>query len=117
LKPAGGDQSFSLKALHLVSISIHLLDLYVAQERVPLVILVCIVGVVVLLLLLRLLSKCAKSYWALRYYQRDLKRLLLLRYVLWLLWLWHVMRHPRPLKGWLVQTRIIMGCHYRCNDA
>jgi hypothetical protein len=51
----------------------------------------------VLLLLLWLLSKCTLSCWAPRYNQLDLKRLLLLRYLLWcimqrLLRLWHILR-------------------------
>jgi hypothetical protein len=95
LKPAGGNRSFSPERLHLVSIFVHLLDLHVAQTRVLLVVLVFVVDIMVLLLLL--LSRCALGCWALRYHQHDLKRLLLLRYVMWcivqwLLQLWHIPR-------------------------
>jgi hypothetical protein len=46
LKPAGGEWSFSDKGLHLISISIHLLDLCVAQGRVLLIVIVFIVCIV-----------------------------------------------------------------------
>jgi hypothetical protein len=89
LKPTGGDWSFSPKGHHLISISVHLLALFVAQRRVLLIILVFIIGVIVLfLLLLMLLSKCALGYWAPKYHQLDHKRLLLLRYVMWCILSW-----------------------------
>jgi hypothetical protein len=51
------------------------------------------VNVVVVLLLLRLLlSRCALGCWDPQYHQLNPKRLLLLRYVRWLLWLWHILR-------------------------
>jgi hypothetical protein len=95
LKPAGGDRSFSPDGLHLINISVDLLDLCVARGRVLLIVLVLNVYVMVLQLLL--LSLCALGYWAPRYHQLDHKRLLLLRYMLWcivrwLLWLWHIPR-------------------------
>jgi hypothetical protein len=51
-KPTGGDQSVSPEGLHLVRISVHLLNLCVAWGRVLLVGLVFILDVMVLLLLL-----------------------------------------------------------------
>jgi hypothetical protein len=80
--PISGDQSFNIEGFPLVSISVHLLTLIVAQGRVLLVIFVFVVDVMVLLLLL-LINKCALGYWAPRYRQFDLKRLLLLRCLLW----------------------------------
>jgi hypothetical protein len=85
LKITGGDWSFSPKGLHLLSISVHLLALYVTQERVLLVIFVFIIDamVLLLLLLLPLLNRCALGCWAPRYNQLNLKRLLLLRCMMW----------------------------------
>jgi hypothetical protein len=59
-----------------------LLALVVAQGRVLLVVFVFIIDVIVLLLLL-LLRRCALGCWAPRYHQLNLKRLLLLRCMLW----------------------------------
>jgi hypothetical protein len=99
LKPVDGDRSFSPEGFHLLSISVQLLTLGIAQGRVLLIVLIFIVDVVVLLLLLLLLllSRCTLGCWAPRCHQHDLKRLLLLRHVLWsiMLWLlrlWHVTR-------------------------
>jgi hypothetical protein len=78
-KCSGGDQSFSLKELHLIRISVHPLDLCITQVRVLLVVLIFIVDVIIILLLLRLLlSSCILGCLALRIYQHDHKRLLLL---------------------------------------
>jgi hypothetical protein len=63
MKPVGEDRSFSTKGLHLLSISVHLLTLCVAQGRVLLVVFVFNVDVVLLPLLL-LLGRCALSCWA-----------------------------------------------------
>jgi hypothetical protein len=81
----GGDWSFSPEGLHLLSISVQPLALYVAQGSVLLIVLVFIVDVVVLLLLLLLLllNRCALGYWAPRYHQLNLNQLLLPRCVLW----------------------------------
>jgi hypothetical protein len=81
-KPIGGYQSFSTEGFPLVSISVHLLNLIVTLGRVLLIIFIFVVDVVVLLLLL-LLNRCTLGYWAPRYHQFNLKRLLLLRCVLW----------------------------------
>jgi hypothetical protein len=51
-----------------------------AQGRVLLIIFIFVIDVVVLLMLL---CRCILGYWAPRYHQHDLKRLLLLRCVLW----------------------------------
>jgi hypothetical protein len=80
-KPAGGDQSFNPEGLHLLSISIHLLTLCVAQGRVLHIVFIFIIDVMVMLLLL--LSRCTLGYWASRYHQLNLKRLLLLGCMLW----------------------------------
>jgi hypothetical protein len=73
-KPAGGDRSFSLKGIYLVSISIHLLILCITEERVLLIVIVFIIGIVVVLLLLwLLLSGCALGCWAPQYHQLDHK--------------------------------------------
>jgi hypothetical protein len=64
------------------SASLYTFSPSVSQGRVLLVIFIFVVDVVVLLLLL-LLSRCALGCWALRYHQLDLKRLLLLRCVMW----------------------------------
>jgi hypothetical protein len=81
-KSTGGDPSFRPKGLHLLSVSVHLLTLYVAQGRVLLIIFIFTVDIVALLLLL-LLSRCTLGCWVPRYHQLHLKRLLLLRCVLW----------------------------------
>jgi hypothetical protein len=78
-KPTGGDQTFIPKGLHLVRISVHPLDLYVARGTVLLIVLVLIADVVVVLLLLQLLlSGCALGCWAPNYHLLDHKSLLLL---------------------------------------
>jgi hypothetical protein len=79
-KHAVGDQSFSTEGFPLVSISVQLVALVVAQARVLLIVFIFIVDVMVLMLLL-LLSRCTLGCWAPRYHQLDLKRLLLLRCV------------------------------------
>jgi hypothetical protein len=100
-KPADGDQSFSPKGLHLISISVHLLDLCVAQGEY---------SSPPLSSLLMSWSSCycpqqvRPGCWAPRDHHLDHKRLLLLRYVLWcirlwLLWLWHVPR-CQLTNGW-----------------
>jgi hypothetical protein len=97
LKSASGDRSFSPEGLNILDIPVQLLALCVAQGRVLLIVFIFVVDVVVLLLLLLLLSRCALGYWAPRNHQLDLKRLLLLRCILWwvelwLLWRWHIPR-------------------------
>jgi hypothetical protein len=67
LKPAGGDQSFSPKGLHLLSVSIHLLTVCVTQGRVLLIVFISVLDVIVHILLV-LLSRCALGCWALRYH-------------------------------------------------
>jgi hypothetical protein len=52
LKPVGGDRSFGPEGLHLICISVHLLELYVAQGKVLFIGLVFYVMVLLLLLLL-----------------------------------------------------------------
>jgi hypothetical protein len=79
-KPADGDRSFSPEGLHPLSIFVHLLTLCVAQGRILLVV-IFVVDIMVLLLLL--LSRCTLGCRAPRYHQLNLKRLLLLRCVLW----------------------------------
>jgi hypothetical protein len=77
-KPAGGVRSFGPEGLHLVYISVHLLNLSVARGRL------CFVGLVfyvMVLQLLLLLSRWALNCWALRDHQFYHKRLLLLRCV------------------------------------
>jgi hypothetical protein len=81
LKSASGERSFTLKD-NLLGIPVELLTLCVAQGRVHLIAFVFIVDVMVLQLLL-LLSRCALGYRDPRYHQLDLKRILLLRCVLW----------------------------------
>jgi hypothetical protein len=112
LKPTGGDQSFGPEGLHLDTISVQFLTLFVTQGRVHLVIYVFIVDVVVLQLLILLLNRCALSCWDPKYHQLNLKRLLLLRcmlwcVVLWLLRLWQVPRFQRTT--WLMTSAHAYG--------
>jgi hypothetical protein len=91
-RPSGEDRSFDREGLHLVSISVHLLEFSIARGRLLFVGLVFCVMVPRLLLLL---GRRVLSCWALRNYQLYLKRFLfwrcILRYVgLGLLGLWHV---------------------------
>jgi hypothetical protein len=72
-KPAGEDQRFDPKGLHLVRVSVHLLVFGIARGRVLFVGLVF--GVMVLRLLL-LLSRCVLSRWALRNHQLYLEEFL-----------------------------------------
>jgi hypothetical protein len=74
-KPTDGDRSFGPEGLHLIRISVHLLILSVAQERV---LFVGIVFYVMVLWLLLLLNRRALSCWALRDHQLYHKRLHLL---------------------------------------
>jgi hypothetical protein len=87
MKPTGGDQSFNTEGFPLVSISVQLLAHVVAQGRVLLVVFVFVVDVMVLLPQL-LLSRCTLGCWAPRYHQLKLKRLLILRCMLWRVMLW-----------------------------
>jgi hypothetical protein len=73
-KSAGDDRSFSPEGLHLVSISIHLLSLGIARERVLFIGLLVFHVMVPRLLLL--LSRRVLSRWALRNHQLYLKRFL-----------------------------------------
>jgi hypothetical protein len=73
LKPAGEDRSFGPEGLHLVSISVQLLGLDIAQGRV------LFIGLgfhVMAPQLLLLLSRRVLSRWALRNHQLYLKRFL-----------------------------------------
>jgi hypothetical protein len=72
-KSAGDDRRFSLKGLHLVNISVHLLGFGIARGRALFVGLVFRVMVPRLLLLL---SQRVLSRWALRNHQLHLKRFL-----------------------------------------
>jgi hypothetical protein len=73
--PVGGDRSFGPEGLHLVCISVHLLNLGITRGRV---LVVGLVFYVMVLQLLLLLSMRVLSRWALRDHQLYHKRLLLL---------------------------------------
>jgi hypothetical protein len=72
---AGENWSFDPEGLHLISISVHLLILGIAQGRV---LFVGLVFYILVLRLLLLLSRRVLSHWVLRNHQLSLKRLLFL---------------------------------------
>jgi hypothetical protein len=74
-KPAGEDRSFSPEGLHLIRISVHLLDLSVARGRV---LFIGLVFYIMVLWLLLLLNRRALSRWTLKDHQLYHKRFLLL---------------------------------------